>query len=120
MTGSRGRVLEYRADGLAQPATGAYVLKAPFSLGAQWSGEHGSDIRITSVDRAIQVPAGSFVGCLETVETLAERRTTTIYCPEVGIVSLEVEAPRQGGGRALERAVLRSFGAPVDLAAPKR
>jgi hypothetical protein len=66
------------------------------------------------------VPAGTFTGCLETLEELHGsgpallRRVTTLFCPDVGIASLYVEAWDEGK-HAAERAVLRSFGQPVTI-----
>jgi hypothetical protein len=77
-------------------------------------------VRVAAVDRIVDVPAGKFVGCVDTVEEVraasAEpaRRVTTTYCPDVGIVSLHVEA-WENGRHVGERAVLRSFGKPVSL-----
>jgi hypothetical protein len=120
-TGERTRVVEMRADGIASES-GAYLLKSPLVAGAQWTGERGSVVRVSGVDQAVNVAAGSFAGCVETVEELASptggdhplRRITTQFCPDVGIALLRVEVWEQGH-HAGERAVLRSFGEPVTL-----
>jgi hypothetical protein len=120
-TGARTRIVDVRADGIAYE-TGVYVLKAPLAVGTQWAGDHGSVVRIGAVDKVVEVPAGKFIGCVETVEELASpnagetplRRITTQFCPDVGIASLRVEVWEQGR-HAGERAMLRSFGEPVTL-----
>lgn len=98
---------------------GGFLLKAPLTLGASWPGT-GGQVRVTAVDKSMKVPAGSFVGCIETVEehTLprGSKRVTTDFCPDVGIVQLEVQA-QVGSQYAVERAVLRSFGKRIDLGA---
>jgi hypothetical protein len=96
---------------------GGFLLKAPLTLGATWPGT-GGQVRVTAVDKAMRVPAGSFVGCVETIEerTLprGSKRITTDFCPDVGIVQLQVQA-QVGSQYAVERAVLRSFGPRIDL-----
>ncbi|HLV22188.1 MAG TPA: hypothetical protein VKZ49_14945 [Polyangiaceae bacterium] len=110
----RARRLELSADAIAH-ATGGYLLKAPLELGRQYQGSSGT-VRITAVDRAIQVPAGSFLGCLETVEQSPSppRSITTIFCPHVGIVQLDVSAEVEGE-LSQETATLKSFGPAVNL-----
>ena len=120
VTGQRSRVVEVRAEGIARSETGTFLLRAPLAAGAEWPGESGAVVRISAVDRIVDVPAGKFVGCLDTVEEQRDaggqpmRRVTTTYCPDVGIVSLHAEA-WEGGRHVGERAVLRSFGKPVSL-----
>jgi hypothetical protein len=120
VTGQRSRVVEVRAEGITRSETGTYLLRAPLAAGAEWPGESGAVVRISAIDRIIDVPAGKFIGCLDTVEEQRAaggepmRRVTTTYCPHVGIVTLHAEA-WEGGRRVGERAVLRSYGKPVSL-----
>ena len=120
VNGQRSRVVEMRADGILRRETGVYLLRAPLQAGAEWPGEAGATVRVTAVDRIVEVPAGTFTGCCDTTEELRApnadpvRRITTTYCPDVGIVSLYAEA-WDGGRRTAERAVLRSFGKPISL-----
>jgi len=98
-------------------ATGGYWLKAPIQVGACWPGRNG-EVCVKSLDRRIEVPAGQFANCLETEEARGDdstgMRTTTVFCPNVGMVMLEVEAWAMGT-IALERAELRSYGPAVDI-----
>jgi hypothetical protein len=114
--GGRTQRLELRPDGIAI-TTGGYVLKTPLSAGASWKGQFGQ-VTVTAMDAMVKVPAGQFVGCVQTVEEAVSRATskkvTSTFCPDVGLVSLDVEAVGDEG-LAHERAVLRSFGKPVDL-----
>jgi hypothetical protein len=73
-------------------STGGYLLKTPLEPGAEWKGQFGT-VRLASIDRDIRTPAGAFEACLETVEeTLAPpKRATSIYCLDVGLVSLQIE-----------------------------
>jgi len=96
-------------------ATGGYLLKAPFVVGATFPGRFG-EVAITRTDVSVRVPAGSFAGCLETEETApgGQGKATTVFCPDVGIVSLDVESVADGEyGRV--RLVLRSHGPAVDI-----
>jgi hypothetical protein len=99
-------------------ATGGYLLKGPLQRGASFRGRFGR-VTVTRVDVAVKVPAGSFTGCLETMEETPARdkRARTVFCPGVGMVTLEVEGDGgAGGGRV--RFVLKSYGPAVDLDAP--
>lgn len=92
---------------------GATILKAPIEVGASWPGEHGGTTRIASVDASPKVAAGSYSGCVQTIEEggrVPGARYATTYCPGVGMVLLEVHAP---GGEA--RAELKSYGLPVTI-----
>ena len=62
---------------------------------------------------AVQVPAGSYASCLETVEEGGRppgSRYETTYCPGVGMVLLVVKA-----GGSVARAELKSYGLPVKI-----
>ena len=91
---------------------GGYLLKSPLGLNSEWTGDDGR-VRVTSVDESIAVPAGRFSGCLRTVEeaklAAATRKTTTVFCPGVGMTLLEIEA-EQAGTSVLQRLTLKSFG----------
>lgn len=112
----RAERLEVVPDGI-RSLTGGYVLKTPLGLGSTWKGR-GGQVRVTQVELKVEVEAGRFTGCVETVEearaATAEKQTTSVFCPGVGLVSLEVEAISDSG-YARERAVLRSFGRRVDV-----
>jgi hypothetical protein len=120
VTGQRSRLVEVRAEGIARAESGSYLLRAPLAAGAEWPGEGGAIVRVGAIDRIVDVPAGKFVGCLDTIEEQlgAEgkplRRVTTTYCPEVGIVSLHAEAG-ENGRHVGERALLRSYGKPISI-----
>jgi len=120
MSAQGSHVLEVRADGITRAESNTYVLKAPLTPGAEWQGEGRSIVRVGSVDRIVDVPAGKFLGCVETIEEVRSagkepvRRLTTTYCPDVGVALLHAEA-WQGGRHAGEKATLRSFGKPFQL-----
>lgn len=100
--------------------TGGALLRAPLEEGASWRGDFGR-VRVTSLSRAVTVPAGTFQKCLETVEemTSAEgtKRTTTLYCPAVGITLRETEV-EQDAQHAIERIELKSFGKRFSVESP--
>jgi len=102
----------YTPQGVAYDG-GAFILKAPLDVSATWPGEHGGTTRVARTDAAPKVPAGSYSGCVETVEEGGRpsgSKYMTTYCPGVGMVLLEIAVP---GGEA--RAELKSFGAPVNV-----
>lgn len=96
---------------------GGGVLVLPIEKGAQWFGQDGP-VEVTSANMTVQAPAGRYGGCIETQESgghpEAGRRTTTVYCPNVGIVKLVIEASSQGD-LVTEVAELLSFGPKVEL-----
>jgi hypothetical protein len=110
--GNRIQRLELTADGV-RLLSGGYLLRAPLSFGAEWTGPIGR-VRVTAADKSIDVSAGRFVGCLETTElggSEPEVRTiVTTYCPDVGITEMRVQV-----GDREERFELRSYGPSVDV-----
>jgi hypothetical protein len=99
-------------DSSVRLVTGGSLLEAPLTLGRQWAGPLGR-VRVTAVDRSIEVSAGSFSGCVETTELgppPGDRAIVTTYCPDVGITEIRVEA-----GDGQQRFELKSFGPRVDI-----
>lgn len=86
-------VYELRDDGIFQPATGTWLLKAPIREGAEWPAGGGRTARVTSTSETIEVPAGRFDGCVRVEEGGGDsgKLVTTVYCPDVGPVYLEVQ-----------------------------
>jgi len=100
----------YDAKGISYEG-GAYVLQIPLAVGTSWSGEHGGTTRITSTDAQAAVPAGTYGSCIETVEEVVPAaRYTNVYCPGIGLVSVEVTTPRGSARIALKR-----YGKPVEI-----
>ncbi len=110
-TGSGVRHLEVTSDAIRREGSG-YVLRSPLSEGEQWEGDNGGTTVVRAAGVKLVVPAGTFEGCVRTVEeVLRERaRITVVYCPGVGIARMDVE--QDGISRRFE---LRSYGAPVPL-----
>jgi hypothetical protein len=102
----------YFEPGGVRSGQGGYLLKSPLSLNSQWAGDDG-EVKVTSVDQSVDVPAGKFSGCIQTVEQAklpgATRTTTTVFCPGVGITVLQIEAEQEGTS-VLQRLSLKSFG----------
>lgn len=114
-TGNRIQRLEVKPDGIRH-ATGGYLLKSPLRPGQHWKGQFG-DVSVITSNRAIQVAAGKFSACLETLEQATipvPKKVRTVFCPNVGIVLLEAEG-LANGSYTHESASLRSYGPAVDL-----
>jgi hypothetical protein len=92
-------------------------LKLPLRKGQTWPGPSGP-VRVTDAHIGIQVEAGSYTDCVQTEEqtqaTVEIRTTRSVYCPNVGLVSLEVVAD-SGGVLTRETAKLRYFGPKIDI-----
>ena len=116
--GNKVQRLELVPDGVRHVG-GGYLLKTPLSNGAKWQGMSGA-VTVIDVDRIAEVPAGKFVGCIETHEEAqtaeASTKVVSVYCPEVGLVSLSVEGAR-GADYDRESVVLKTFGPRVDIGA---
>jgi hypothetical protein len=102
----------YFEPGGVRSSQGGYLLKSPLSLNSEWTGDDGQ-VKVTGVDQSVDVPAGKFSGCIQTVERAklpgATRTTTTVFCPGVGITMLQIEAEQEGTS-VLQRLSLKSFG----------
>ncbi len=92
-------------------ADGGYWLKAPLSLDNSWDGRYGV-ARVVAKDVELTVPAGHFEGCIRIEEnnrSQTSTTTTSVYCPQVGMVLFDVKS-----NAAHETAVLRQFGPRAD------
>ncbi|HYP74968.1 MAG TPA: hypothetical protein VER12_03395 [Polyangiaceae bacterium] len=102
----------YFEPGGVRSSHGGYLLKLPLSLNAEWTGDDGK-VKLTQVDLSVDTPAGKFAGCLQTIENAqlgaATRKTTTVFCPGVGITVLEIDAAQEGTS-VLQRLTLKAFG----------
>ena len=117
LQGPRGtKTFQYVPDGVVLATGGTlpvYVLKTPLQVGTKWRGQAGSTVEITEVGAKVEVPAGAYADCIKTVEQRGgdrPMRVATTYCADTGIVQLEAAS-----GLVLERAVLKSYGPPLDL-----
>lgn len=103
-------------DGIAFE-TGGYLLKAPVYKGSSFQGASGTVV-VKDAGVSVNVPEGRFANCVRTVEGGGEqvREVVTVYCPHVGIVSLDTEDFR--GVRQAAR--LKSHGPRVDVLSESR
>ena len=113
---SGAKVFELAPDGVLIHARGGeptYVLKLPVQVGTSWRGEHGGQSRIVDASASIDTPAGHYEGCVLTLEErLGDKPTrySTTFCPQVGVVQIEVAA-----GANYERAALKSYAPPMRM-----
>lgn len=110
------RRLEAKEEGVAI-ATGGWLLRQPFTVGATFQGLSGL-VKIIAVDSALKVPAGNYAHCIETEETTSTTTTRTTFCPGVGIAKLVIEGTTNGETRR-EIAELRFKGPRIDLGPEK-
>lgn len=110
------QIFEFTSQGIAtttKVGSPAFLLKLPIDPSTTWVGPHGGKTRFVETGLAVATQAGSFSGC---VTTLEERggdtpiRVQTTLCPDVGIAKLEVQS-----GGVVERAELVYFGPPFDI-----
>lgn len=99
------------AEGVQAPG-GGFVLRSPLSKDAEWRGEFG-DVSVKSMSRSIQVPAGEFGNCVETLESTETpaytKSATSVFCPGIGMVYYLVQG-EQGGAKVSQKLELKSFG----------
>jgi hypothetical protein len=112
--GGKAQRLEIAPQGI-RLANGGWLLKAPLQVAAHFRGQFG-EVVVRSTDATVDVPAGRFTGCVETIEEspAVKKRVTTVFCPDIGIVSLDAEGSI-GDEFGRERALLRSYGPRVDI-----
>ena len=86
---------ELRPEGLYNVTRDSWTLKVPVREGAEWPARGGRTARVTSTAARVDVPAGSFEGCVMVSEFGAENglETHTTYCPDVGPVLIETSLP---------------------------
>ena len=103
----------YSAQGVAYETSGIFVLKEPLEVGTTWPGEHGGSVRIESVNADVKVPAGTYTGCVRTIEEngrMPGAKYVTSFCPGIGMVLVDITAP--AGEAKIE---LRSYGLPIKI-----
>ena len=115
LPGKGHNAFEYVADGVLTSGEHgvSYLLQAPLEAGRGWKGGNQSSVEVRRIDATVTVPAGTFEGCVETVESRggdAPLSVTTAYCPKVGMVQRDMST-----GTQHERLSLKSFGPPIDL-----
>jgi hypothetical protein len=74
--------------GIRVPPNDVWLIRAPLSVGATWTGRGDRTATLVSVDATAETPAGAFRGCVEIVEKggRLELEVRTLYCPGVGPV----------------------------------
>lgn len=104
-------------DNRISQTTGGILLETPLEEGRSFKGSFGT-VTITETGQLVEVPAGTYAGCLTTVEeaTAPPKRSTSTYCPGIGLVVMEVESFGEGAG--LVRTELTYHGPRVEI--PKR
>jgi hypothetical protein len=115
-TGERVTRLTVRGDGIYNDS-GYYLLKLPLKVGAEWSGQRGV-VSVVRVGQSVETGAGKFVECVVTREvtqgTVEIRTVETTFCPNVGLVRLEVTALGEELTE-VELATLQYYGPPIDV-----
>ncbi len=110
------RRLEAKPEGVSI-ATGGWLLKQPFTVGATYQGLSGR-VTVIGINRDLNVPAGHFTRCVETEEMTSTAVTRTTFCPGVGIAKLVIEGQVNNESRR-EVAELRFHGPRIDIGPEK-
>lgn len=110
--GGQSLTYERRAEGLWEPGSSTWLLRAPIEVGASWDTGSGRTARITTIDERVEVMAGVFEDCVRVEETGGDdgRLIVTVYCPNVGPTIIESRMTAQlTGMEAAVRGTLRAF-----------
>jgi len=110
------RRLEATPEGVSI-ATGGWLLKQPFTVGATYQGLSGR-VTVVGINRDLNVPAGHFTRCVETEEATSTATTRTTFCPGVGIAKLVIDGQLNNESRR-EIAELRFHGPRIDIGPEK-
>lgn len=80
-------------DNRISHTTGGILLETPLKEGHSFQGSFGTVV-IQKTDQLVEVPAGTYAGCLTTVEesTAPPKRATSTYCPGIGLVKMTVQS----------------------------
>lgn len=114
--GGPPQVFQYSDLGVqtqTKSGTPAFVLKMPIDPGTTWLGPLGGKTRYEATNQSFDSRAGHFEGCVRTIEERggdAPLKVTTLFCPDVGIATLEVQS-----GAAAERAELIYYGPQIEI-----
>lgn len=114
--GNKSQLLQISAQAVRHVA-GGLLLRWPLQAGDTFRGEFAT-VHVVATDRAIQVPAGSFSACVETLEAMSEgalkQRSSKVFCPNAGLVYFQNEV--SNATQALTHtARLKSFGPKLDV-----
>lgn len=96
-------------------ATGGTLLQLPLLRSNSFPGSFGVVV-IEEINQTVQVPAGTFKGCLTTREESKQppKRATSVYCPDVGLVKYLIETSGEVESSSL-MTELQYHGPRVDL-----
>ncbi len=97
-------------------AEGGIWLEEPLEVGHRFPGPFGQTT-IESLDRQVTVPAGTFEGCLVTVERSPAKTAESTYCPGVGLVRIVVEGDSDSEVTRVQ-SELTGYGPRADLRSP--
>lgn len=97
-------------------AEGGIWLAEPLEVGRSFPGPFGQTT-IESVSERVTVPAGTFEGCVVTLERSEAKTAESTYCPGVGLVRLVVEGASDADVTRVQ-SELTSYGPRVDLRSP--
>jgi hypothetical protein len=103
---------ELRPEGISRREglrTSDFLLRNPIRVGASWPIE-GGQAKVAEVGKVVTVPGGTFPNCatVEESRTNPDRVTRTVYCADVGPVSVELKVhdPLSGTFKTEMRATL--------------
>lgn len=104
-------------DNRISQTSGGILLETPLKKGHTFIGSFGT-VTIAETNQLVEVKAGTYAGCLTTVEesTSPPKRSKSTYCPGIGLVVMEVESFGESAG--LVRTELTYHGPRVEF--PKR
>lgn len=97
-------------------AEGGIWLEEPLEVGHSFPGPFGQTT-IESLAQKVTVPAGTFEGCLVTVERSPAKIAESTYCPGVGLVRIVVEGASDSDVTRVQ-SELTGYGPRVDLRSP--
>jgi hypothetical protein len=114
--GGKSQLLEVSERQISH-VLGGILLKLPLSKGDSYPGEFG-EVKVISMQRSLQVPAGAFEHCIETREEAVQgemsQRSVKIFCPKAGLAFFENSA-QKGAELSVQTARLRYSGPRIDV-----
>lgn len=111
---------EVRPEGIYLTDSGAWLLRSPIEVGAEWPTRGGRTARVASTEESASTPRGDFSGCVR-IEERGGRlgaEVSTVYCADIGMVSTRSSLTAETTGRTLvEGGNLREYSLNTDAQA---
>lgn len=103
---------QVRPEGIYLPDSGAWLLRAPVTVGQRWPTRNERQAEVVNTNVRIETPRGTFEGCVQVNEDGGEMEihVETVYCTDIGAVAMASSMTSDMTGMTVtQRAELREY-----------